>query len=213
MHESFVRSSAVPLLNLGTAFTREPEENIDMAKRVAAHIARLMISLRDFQRWSILNSSEDFPARTGDIHVRRSTPKSGQCRVTLLCLWILQAFERHCDRSIWQSTRIFRGWYVLRYSLRKAPMFLLLFRRARPLKSRLHRADSQAYTDLCLCDGVGYLFFQRWSSRLQCGLPGLEGTRLERNTDAEGEKEKRTNFYHTIFEIPLAANSTRRSTM
>ena len=39
----------------------------------------------------------------------------------------------------------------------------------------------------------------------------LEGARLERNTDAEGEKEKRTNYYHTIFEISLAANSACRS--
>jgi hypothetical protein len=35
----------------------------------------------------------------------------------------------------------------------------------------------------------------------------LEGARLERNADAEGEKAKQTGSDHTILEIPLAGNS------
>ncbi len=89
----------------------------------------------------------------------------------LLCLWILQAFERQCDRSIWQSARIFPGYYVPLSSPKKTPIVLSLFRRAPPLKSQLHRADSLACTDLCLCGAVAYQSFQRSSSRLQYGLP------------------------------------------
>src|SRR5579863_8243376 len=86
-------------------------------------------------------------------------------------------------------------------------MVLSPFRRPRPRKNQLHREHSLAYTDLCLCGGVASQSFQRWSSRLRYGFACLEGARLERNADAEGEKAKQTGSDHTILEIPLAGNS------
>ena len=131
-----------------------------------------------------------------------------KCCFTLSCLWILSAFEEQFDQSIWQSALTFPGHYVLQNSPQRTPMVLLLLRRARHLKSRLHRAGSLACIDLCLCGVVLYQFSQRCSSRLQCKL----GCVLERRSSgaktriAKGENGKPTSLRIPCSKSPPARN-------